>query len=165
MKKHNLKNDIGYWLNRLRMQVHQGFEVRLEEYDITIAQWCILLALYNEDASSITELSKFIEVDKASVSRVVERLLSKDLVTHNQGTDRRSGHIQLTMGGRDLVPHLIQAADENEQQYFGCLTLAEREQFRQLFHKLFLNLPSIQRSGWLTNSRRMKNEQRYHQNY
>lgn len=153
MKKHNLKDDIGYWLNRLRLQVHQSFEMRLEAYEVTIAQWCILLALYNKDAASITELSKFIEVDKASISRVVDRLLSKKLITHKQGADRRSGHIQLTSKGRELVPHLIQAAEDNEQQFFGCLTFDESEQLRQLFHKLFLNLSSIQRSGWLSSTK------------
>lgn len=153
MTKHDLKDDIGYWLNRLRMQVHQQFEARLEAYDVTIAQWCILLTLYNEDAASITELSKFIEVDKASVSRVVDRLLAKDLVTHQQGADRRSGYIQLTLKGRELVPQLIQSAEENEQQFFGLLTREEREQLRRLFYKLFLNLPSLQMSGWLSNTK------------
>lgn len=154
MKKHDLKDDIGYWLNRLRMQVHQGFESRLEVYDVTIAQWCILLALYNESAASITELSKFIEVDKATISRVVDRLLIKELIIHQPGVDRRSGHIQLTFKGRELVPQLIQAAKDNEKQFFGCFTLEEQEQFRQLVHKLFLNLPSIHMSGWLINTRR-----------
>ena len=153
MKKHDLKIDIGYWLNRLRMQVHQSFEGRLEGYDVTIALWCILLALYNKDAASITELLKFIEVDKASISRVVDRLLTKELVVHQQGADRRSGHIQLTTKGKALVPPLIQEAEENEQQFFGCLTLEEREQFRQLFYKLFLNLHSIHISGWLINTK------------
>lgn len=153
MKKHDLKDDIGYWLNRLRMHVHQSFETRLEAYDVTIAQWCILLTLYNEDAASITELSKFIEVDKASISRVIDRLLAKELVTHRQGADRRSGHIQLTSKAQALVPHLIQAAEDNEQQFFGHLMLEEQERLRQLFHKLFLNLPDIQMSGWLSNTK------------
>jgi DNA-binding MarR family transcriptional regulator len=135
------------------MQVHQSFESRLETYDVTIAQWCILLALYNESAASITELSKFIEVDKASVSRVVDRLLTKELVTHKAGNDRRSGHVQLTSKGRELIPILIQAATENDQQFFGCLTTKESEKLRQLFHKLFLNLPSIHMSGWLINTK------------
>ncbi len=156
MKKHDLKDDIGYWLNRLRMQVHQSFESRLDVYDVTIAQWCILLTLYNEDAASITELSKFIEVDKASISRVVERLLNKEWVTHKQGMDRRSGHVQFSIKGQELLPHLIQAAEENEQEFFGDLTPQEHEQLRQLFHKLFLNCPDIQMSGWLSN--RMENE-------
>lgn len=152
--KHDLKDHIGYWLNRLRMQVHQGFEVRLEAYDLTVAQWCILSALYNEDAASITELSKFIEVDKASISRVVDRLLVKGLVTHKQGEDRRSGHIQLTSKGLELLPHLIRSAQDNEQQFFGCLTDGESEQLQHLFQKLFVNLPSIQMSGWLANPKK-----------
>lgn len=157
MKKHDLKDDVGYWLNRLRMQVHQSFEGRLEAYDITIAQWCILLTLYNKDAASITELSKFIEVDKASVSRVLDRLLLKELVLHGQGSDRRSGHIQLTFKGMELVPHLIRAAEENEQQFFRGLTSEESEQLRQIFQKLFHQIPSIQLSGWLANPKENEN--------
>ena len=152
--KNDLKDHIGYWLNRLRMQVHQGFEARLEAHDVTIAQWCILSTLYNEDAASITELSKFIEVDKATISRVMDRLLVKELVTHKQGEDRRSGHIQLTSKGLNLVPHLIRCAQDNEQQFFGCLTDEESEQLQHLFQKLFLNLPSIQMAGWLANAKK-----------
>jgi DNA-binding MarR family transcriptional regulator len=150
MKKHDLKDDIGYWLNRLRMEVHQRFKARLEVHDVTIAQWCILLTLYNEQASTTTELSKVIEVDKASISRVLDRLLSKGLVTHQPGIDRRSGHVGLTPKGRDLVPHLIQAAEANERQFFGHLTPQELDQLRFLFRKLFLNFPDSQLSGWLT---------------
>jgi len=151
MKKHDLKDDIGYWLNRLRMQVHQAFEARLEVFDITIAQWCILLTLYNKEATSITELSRFIEVDKASISRVLDRLVLKELVTHQQGPDRRSGHILLTKKGEDLVPLLIQAAEDNEHHFFNCLSETEQQQLQHIIRKLFLNNPSVHLSGWLSN--------------
>jgi DNA-binding MarR family transcriptional regulator len=65
----NLKQHIGYWLNRLRSAVHQAFEKRLDAYAITIAQWCVLIALYDERADSVNGLAKYIEIDKASISR------------------------------------------------------------------------------------------------
>jgi len=135
------------------MQVHQEFESRLEEYDVTIAQWCILLTLYNENAASVTELSRFIEVDKASVSRVVDRLLSKGFVIHQPGADRRSGVVQLTLKARELIPQLILAAEKNEEEFFGCLTSDEEEHLRQLFYKIISNLPSIHICGWLSNTK------------
>lgn len=150
MMKNNLKQHIGYWINRIRTQTHLSFEARLESYDVTVAQWCILVALYDEQGTTIKELSSYIDIDKGSISRVVERLVTKGLVLHGNGKDRRSGHLALTLEGMALVPCLIQEAEQNEQKFFGCLTPEEREQMRQIFCKLFHNLPSIQVSGWLS---------------
>lgn len=147
--KHDLKIDIGYWLNRLRMEVHQSFEKRLEAYDITIAQWCILLTLFNKQAASISELSEFIETDKASISRVVDKLVAKNLVTHEQGKDRRSGFISLTETATELVPKLIAQAEKNEQQFFGKLTSDELMQLKRILIKVFKTVPSIKLDGWL----------------
>ncbi|HJZ22965.1 MAG TPA: DUF1398 family protein [Candidatus Babeliales bacterium] len=149
-KTHDLKDDVGYWLNRLRMEVHQSFEQRLIAYNVSIAQWCILLALYNKDAASIKELSEFIETDKASISRVVERLESKKLVTHKEGKDRRSGYISLTSDGLELVPKLSLEAKKNEEQFFGHLESQEFAQLQNIFVKIFKTIPSIHREGWLT---------------
>jgi DNA-binding MarR family transcriptional regulator len=146
---HDLKIDIGYWFNRVRMEVHQAFEARLAEDDITIAQWCILLVLYNKQATSIKELSEYIETDKASISRVVERLVNKKLVTRVTGKDRRSGHISLTATGLKLVPKLITKADENEKQFFGHLTKKELTQLKAIFSKILKAIPLIQLGGWL----------------
>lgn len=151
MKTHDLKDDIGYWLNRLRIHVHHGFEEKLSAYDISIAQWCIMQTLYNHKLSSVTELSKIIEVDKGAISRVVDKLLARGMVTHAQGNDRRSGRIQLTSQACELVPKLIEAAQENEREFFGHLSVQETEQLQIIFHKIMRNIPSIHLSGWLSN--------------
>lgn len=149
---HSLKDDIGYWLNRLRMQVHTAFERRLEKHDVSVAQWCILLCVYNKEAQSITELSKLIEVDKASISRVIQNLCDKGLVLHTAGADRRSGLIQLTPQGEHLVPLLIQEAEHNEGQFFGNLTSQEVEDLRHIFHKIAQTVPGLQLEGWIVKS-------------
>lgn len=146
---HILKQHIGYWINRLRMEVHQSFEHRLNAYDVTIAQWCILASLYDQQATSVNELASYIEVDKASVSRVVERLVVKGLVSHSQGKDRRSGYLELTAEGQKLVPSLINEAEQNEQSFFGQLTTTESVQFRNLVRKILTTLPSITLDEWL----------------
>jgi len=149
MREPTLKDHIGYWINRLRMEVHQAFEARLATYDVTIAQWCILASLYGQEGESITELAAHIEVDKASISRVVERMKEKGLLTHKAGKDRRSGHVQLTREGALLVPQLFREAAENEHHFFGHLSEEEREQFRKIFCRIFTAIPSIQQQGWL----------------
>jgi DNA-binding MarR family transcriptional regulator len=149
MIKTHLKNHIGYWINRLRMQVHQSFEERLNTYGITVAQWCILIALHDQQATSVKELSRYIEVDKASISRVVERLVLMELIQHMVGKDRRSGYLRLTEKGMQLVPKLLQEAEANERHFFGHLTPTETESLQSLFNKILITVPSIKRDGWM----------------
>jgi DNA-binding MarR family transcriptional regulator/uncharacterized protein YbcV (DUF1398 family) len=149
MAYNNLKQHIGYWFNRIRMEVHQSFEARLDRYNITVAQWCILVALSDNQATSVGELADYIEVDKASISRVVERLVALELITHIPGKDRRSGFIALTEKGKKLVPKLLREAELNEKQFFGNLTDSELQQLQHIFRKIVFTLPSIQCDGWL----------------
>ena len=144
-----LKQHIGYWINRVRMHIHQAFEQRLEPYGITVAQWCILITLYDRKATSIGELSNYIEVDKASISRVVDRLMIQDLVSHLEGKDRRSGHVQLTAKGNQLLPQLIREAAKNDQFFFGDLTTEESEQLQFLLSKILKKIPSVTLEGWM----------------
>ncbi|HVX01023.1 MAG TPA: MarR family transcriptional regulator [Candidatus Babeliaceae bacterium] len=147
--KHSLKQDIGYWLNRLAHEVELGFEQRLAKFGITAAQWSILVAINNSDADSITKLAKFIEIDKGTVSRTVERLHAKKLIVIQQGNDRRSTILSLTMTGKKLIQNLIKCALDNENFYFGSLEISEKQQFKHILHKLITQLPNITIDGWI----------------
>lgn len=145
----HLKQHIGYWLNRLRYHVHQGFEAKIARHNVSIAGWCILIALYDKRAHSINELSQYIEVDKASISRVVEKLVLAGWVSHGPGKDRRSGLIELTAAGYDLVPKLLKEANNNEEQFFSRLNQKEKDQLRSILGKVLEGIPGIKIEGWL----------------
>lgn len=148
-----LKNHIGYWLNRLRAEVHHSFEERLSQYDISIAAWCILVAIYDKKQSSINQLANYIQVDKASVSRLVDKLVTKNLLVHKQGKDRRSGMIELTEAGKILVPKLIKKAEENELVFFSHLNEKDKTDLKRILTKILVNLPGVTLEGWLTKNK------------
>jgi len=134
--KHSLQDDIGYWINRLRMKVHSGFEEKLLSKGISVPQWCILISLYNNDAASIIELAQFIEVDKGSISRMVDKLEAAGLVRRQEGKDRRSGTVCLAKKGAELTPELAKLAELNEKEFFDCLSPSEQLQLKSILKKL-----------------------------
>lgn len=156
MNNNTLKTHIGYWLSRLRTHVHQTFEGRLATYNISVPAWCIMVAIYDQQASSIGELAEYIEVDKGTISRVVEKLVVENRLLHKPGKDRRSGKIELTDESKKLVPKLIKEAKKNEEQFFGHLTENEEIQFRQIMKKIIANIPGMTLDGWLLNKHEMK---------
>lgn len=149
MKRHSLRDDIGYWFNRLRMIVHTSFERKLASSDITPPQWCVLVSLYNKDAETVIELANFIDVDKGSISRVVEQLVHMDLVERKEGDDRRSVKLKLTTSGKALTPKLIAHAKRNEAEFFSCLNKQEKESLQHILTKLLKNAGVTETSGWL----------------
>lgn len=159
--RNTLKTHIGYWFNRLRSLVHSSFDDRLAKHEVSVAAWCILVAIYDDKATSINELAHYIEIDKASISRVVEKLVAQQLLSHSQGKDRRSGKISLTEQAKKLMPKLISEAKENEQHFFGHLSLKERETLREIMNKVLRNFSGVSLEGWLSNeskpSKRGKN--------
>lgn len=149
--KHSLYDDIGYWLNRIRIEVHSAFEAKLIGEGISIPQWCILISLYNHNATSIIELANFINVDKGSISRVIDKLVFMGLVVRQDGKNRRSGKICLSEKGEALTPQLAKLAELNEEEFFSCLSRIEKKQLKTIFKKLLIQAGINSFGGWFSN--------------
>lgn len=148
--KHSLHDDIGYWLSRLRMKVHSSFLAKLAKENIVIPEWRILIALYNKDASNIVELADFIEVDKGSVSRVLDKLEANSLIIRKAGNDRRSIIVSLSKKGEALTPKLAKLAELNEKEFFSCLNDTEKKQLKSILKKLLQQAGIQSLGGWLS---------------
>jgi DNA-binding MarR family transcriptional regulator len=146
-----LKNHVGYWLNRLRNVVHYSFEQRLAKYGTSVAEWCVLVCISDGSASGVNEIANYIEVDKAAVSRVVERLKSKRLLSDKAGADRRSRILEITQEGVNLISILVKEAEENEKQFFGHLSQLDEDRMRDIMHSILQKDENINLSGWIIN--------------
>jgi len=137
MTENGLRDHVGYWLRRLSDEVHTSFERRLAAYDVTVAQWSVLVTVYRGDATTTTEAARFIGIDPGAVSRLVDRLAAKKLITRSADPQsRRSLRLELTPAGQALVPVLIGIADQNDTAYFGSLPPTERTELMHLLRQL-----------------------------
>lgn len=146
--KHSLQDDIGYWLSRLRMKVHSSFLSKLAKHGIAIPEWRILISLYNNDASNVVELAEFIEVDKGTVSRVLNKMELNGLVARQAGKDRRSSVVVLTKKGEELTPKLARLAELNEKEFFSCLSEVDKKQLKSILKKLLQTAGIEALGGW-----------------
>ncbi len=137
MAESRLTDHAGYWLRRLSDEVHHSFERQLARHGVTVAQWNVLVAVYHGQATTTAEASRLIGIDAGAVSRLVDRLAAKGLMTrHADPASRRSLRLSLTEAGRALVPALIQIADGNDAAYFGMLPPGERDALIRLLRRL-----------------------------
>jgi len=127
----------GYWLDRLRSLVHHGFDAALAAEQVTMAQWSALITLYRGEARTPAELARFIDVDPGALTRLLDRMERKGLVTRmRDDADRRSITLALTDRARALAPKLSGLADANDRLFFGALDAEEQAELRRLIAKL-----------------------------
>ncbi len=132
-----LRDHLGYWLRRLSNEVHASFERSLAQRGVTVAQWCVLIALYRGDATTPLEVARFVDVDGGAVTRLVDRLVAKGLVARRADpSDRRLVRLVLTDRGRALTPELAAIADLNDARFFDPLPDDERATFAALLARL-----------------------------
>lgn len=124
--------------------VETGLERRLAVHGLTVSQWSVMALLFHGEAHTIGELADAFPLDQGAVSRLIDRLKEKDLVVRRRHPkDGRLTVVELTENGRDLMPAVTAAADENDAAFFGVFDDAEIAEYRQLLAKLLLHAARV----------------------
>lgn len=75
----------------------------LEPMGLTHPQYLVMLALWGDEPLSVTDLSRKLELDAGTLSRLLKRLEAADLITRARNpADERSLAVALTSRGREL---------------------------------------------------------------
>jgi DNA-binding MarR family transcriptional regulator len=132
-----LKGHIGFWMRLVSNHVSHAFARKLEASGVTVAEWVVLREMYGGDeTTSPSAVAELTGLTRGAVSKLVDRLLKKKLVTRKEASeDRRFQVIQLSGEATMLVPKLAALADRNDEEFFSVLTNAERRQLAEILKK------------------------------
>lgn len=132
---------VGFWLKRAAAGLTRAVEQDMTAHGLTDAQWFPLLLLRKTPTRTAADLAKVLDYDAGAVTRLVDRLEAKGLVTRSRSTDdRRVVYLDLTEEGRnaaDRVPLVI--ADLLNRALRG-FTQAEHDALLSLLRRVASNL-------------------------
>ncbi len=133
-----LRSHVGYWLRFVSNHVSHSFAQKLAQSGVTVAEWVILREMYDSDEhTSPSAVAELTGLTRGAVSKLIDRLLAKQLVTREEAADdRRYQKIQLTKEAISLVPKLAALADENDAEFFSVLSKAERKELTVILKKI-----------------------------
>ncbi len=125
----NLESHLGYWLRLVSNHVSHAFRLKLEACGVTVAEWVVMRALFDSQGLNPSRVADEIGLTRGAVSKLLDRLIAKDLVhCRSERSDRRYQIVRLTASGRKLVPILAERADQNDREFFGHLAAKEQAQ-------------------------------------
>lgn len=115
------------------------------QVDITPDQWVLLDTLNNTDELSQKEISEQSFKDAATISRIIDKLEKKNLVTRkSEQKDRRKTTIKLTEKGKETVQTCQHEIDLLRQHSWQNLTEEDYENFQRIMNQVFNNFDSYQ---------------------
>lgn len=132
-----LKKHVGFWMRFVSNHVSNAFARKLLNSGVTVAEWVVLREMYAHETMAPSALADFTGMTRGAVSKLVDRLVVKKLVTRkDRCDDRRFQEIALTAAGRHLIPALAELADQNDEEYFAPLSKNERDALLKTLKKL-----------------------------
>lgn len=143
--RYDYAQSVGHQLFQLLQQMRREVEHRMAAHDLTDAQWRPLWLLALGVASTPAELARELDMDPGALTRLLDRLVAKDLVTRERSdADRRVVLLQLTDAGRAVagqVPHVLAGVNND---YLAGFSRADWQQLLALIGRLTANGQALQ---------------------
>jgi MarR family transcriptional regulator, transcriptional regulator for hemolysin len=113
------------------LQFSRSFTKKLNEQlakvDLFHSQWLIVYYLNQYGCSTLVEISNYLDVEKPTVTRTVNRLEERKLIEQIPGKDKRERRIQLTESGERTYQEAKKVVEEFELQLMSGLAEEDRE--------------------------------------
>ena len=135
-ENYQLTQSVGFLLNRARNAVLMEMDAALKDLDITGQQMGILLSLTSGTASTPYELSKLLEIDTGLMTRMLDKLEARGLLTRSRSVDdRRVVNLILTRKGEEVAGRIPDVAPKVLNRRLKHFTRQEFTEFRRLLAK------------------------------
>ena len=143
-KFHSLQSSAGYWLTRLARAFEEDLEKRLAVHDVTRASWAVLSAIQHHGKNTPAALASFIGIDRAAITRHLDRLEKQELVQrHHSSTDRRVVNLKLTQKGLMLVSELATESLATNAKFTAGLDQSEIDAVQVIIEKMLSNSDAV----------------------
>ena len=135
-----LQDRVSFRLARVQAKLNaQATRILKENGDLTLVQWRVLVMLQAIGQSTVGEIARETQFDKALISRTVQALVTRGLVTlHENANDHRQHLLNISAKGQSVfksaAPHMFarqqaltnSMSDEQRHHLFDALDRLER---------------------------------------
>jgi DNA-binding MarR family transcriptional regulator len=119
-------------------------ETYKDKFALSITEWRIMAVLGEYPGASADEVSIKIQIEKSMVSRALQKLLARHLVSRELDVaDRRRQNLSLTETGLEIYQQIVPVSYDYENLLQECFSKPERELFDSLIDRLYEHAQDI----------------------
>jgi DNA-binding MarR family transcriptional regulator len=130
MFREDLSRNFGFLLNDVARLLRTVYDRRIRALGLTRSQWWVLTHLFRAGGASQTELAETLEIEKATLGRLLDRLEAKGWVRReHDARDRRVWRLHLTDAAEPALRTMRAVAAELRRDALSGMSPAERARF------------------------------------
>ncbi|MBN2979754.1 MarR family transcriptional regulator [Pseudomonas fluorescens] len=130
---------LGLLLGRAAILKDRIIDTHMEPHGITAAQFKVLIIMAQFGVDTPAELCRHLSLDSGSMTRMLDRLEQKDLLSRKRSElDRRQVQLVLTPDGQRLADLLPFIGAQALNQLAGALEPGELESLERILKKILI---------------------------
>lgn len=154
MIKEDLSRNFGFILNDVARLMRITFDRRVKALGLTRSQWWVLNHLFRNDGATQSELADILEIEKATLGRLLDRMQAKGWIRREEhATDRRAKCVFLTDEVEPAVKAMRAAAADLRRDALANFDGADRERFVDMLLSIKMNLTRLDNGAARSSSR------------
>ena len=141
-----LRRDIrlGFLIHDVSRMRRKAFDQLMKPLGVTRAQWWVLAHLTRQDGMMQTQLADILDVGKASLGTLIERLETSGWIERRTDpTDKRAKRIYLSRNAQPLLEKMIASERTFNEQLLQGLTGDDRKNLVQLLSTIKQSLAQM----------------------
>lgn len=145
MERSDLHRNVGFVVHDVARLMRVAFDRRGKELGLTRSQWWVLTALYANEGVTQSELADFMDLEKATLGRLLDRLEEKNWIERRPDPiDRRIKRVYLTDTVQGLMRELRSIAADIRRDAVAGLSETEQERLYDLLSRVKGNLQGFE---------------------
>ncbi len=144
MLRENPDRNFGFLVHDVARLLRTEFDRRVRSMGLTRSQWWVLVHLFRHDGVTQSELAEILDIEKASLGRLLDRLESNNWIQRVAcEQDRRAKRVFLTDEVTPAVKDMRDRGAELRRDAMAGLSREERERFVDCLLHIKANLNKL----------------------
>lgn len=140
-KRLDFDRSIGFLISDVARLLRRDFDRRVKDLGLTRTQWLVLAHLFRQDGQTQSELATELEMERAPLGRIIDRLEEHNWITRTADPkDRRVNRVQLTNKFEPHKDDLLLAAEKLYETAFADISTEDLERMIDNLQKAKQNL-------------------------
>ena len=141
--KEIFEENIGLLIHDVARLLRVLYDRQMSSIGLTRSQWWLLTYLFFKDGINQSELAILMDMEKAPLSRLLDRMEKKGwVIRKNENKDRRTKNIYLSESIKPLISSMRNKAAEYRSESLSILTDKERNKLKDILQILKKELTS-----------------------
>jgi DNA-binding MarR family transcriptional regulator len=146
--REDLSRNFGFILHDVARLLRTVFDRRVKSLGLTRSQWWVLTHLFRNPGATQSELADVLEVEKATLGRLLDRLEHKGWIRREaDGADRRAKRVYLTEEVAPAMKSMRSAAAELRRDALAGLSAEDQSRFVDTLLAVKGNLARLDNGG------------------